>query len=62
MEQRLTRYGQTLGFISESRGSDGERRVMDTHYRTVGYITDRGTFDTLRRRVADFPDPGLLLR
>lgn len=61
METRLTRYGQTVGYLAEGRGSDNEQRVLDAGHRTVGYINDHGTFDLNRRRVADYPDPGLLL-
>lgn len=61
MAQRLTAYGETIGYIEDGVGSDGERRILDENYRTVGYINNHGTFDTSRRRIADYPDAGLLL-
>ncbi len=61
MEQRLTRNGDTIGYIADGGCSDNERRVLDANRRMVGYINDHGTFDPNRRRVADFPDAGLLL-
>jgi hypothetical protein len=61
VDKRLTRYGQTIGYIAEGVGSDGQRRVLDKNHRTVGWISDRGTWDLNHRRLADFPDPGLLL-
>ena len=62
MEQRLTRYGTTIGYLAEGTGSDGEQRVLDANRRTVGYLSKHGTFDVNRRRLADFPDAGLLLQ
>ena len=60
MEERLTRFGITIGYLSSSTSSDG-RCVLDAQHRFVGWISDQGTWDANRRRLADFPDAGLLL-
>ena len=60
-EQRITRYGETLGFIADGTGSDGEKRILDENRQTIGYTNQHGTFDANRRRVSDAPDAGFLL-
>jgi hypothetical protein len=63
MEERLyDPRGRTLGFLSDSRVC-GDRRVLDSHRRTVGYLTAQGeTRDASRRLVAKSHLPGLLLK
>jgi len=61
MEQRLTRHGSTIGYLADGVGSDGRRRVLDRNHRLVGWISDRGTWDQHQRKLADWPDAGLLL-
>jgi hypothetical protein len=54
-------HGRTIGYLSESKGSEDEQRVMDANYQTLGYVSRNGTFDAGRRRISLARIPGLLL-
>lgn len=60
-EERITQYGETIGFYADGEGSDGERRILDANRQTIGYVNEHGTFDMSRKQVSSHPDAGLLI-
>jgi hypothetical protein len=61
--QRLTNEGgTTIGYIEDDRMSGDRTRVLDRNYRTVGWLTPRGTFNVHEQHLSTAKLPGLLLK
>jgi hypothetical protein len=53
-----TASGATLGYIDAESG--GYQAVRDPSKRVIGYINDRGTYDTSKKRILRSNLPGYL--
>jgi hypothetical protein len=54
-------FGRPAGSLN-SRGQLGKQFVTDCNGITLGYTEPSGTYDSVGRKVAPFPDAGILLR
>ncbi len=54
-------YGRPAGSLND-RGQVGKQFVTDCNGITRGYMDSTGTYDSVGRKRAPFPDPGILLK